>query len=213
MTCTLCREDVHKSFKGINDILFWQCNNCNLIFKDVEFLPSPEAEKLRYSQHNNTPDCKGYVEHLQQAIEPTLPFIYEGMTGLDFGCGPNPVLSQLMSDSGYECYHYDPFFFPELPDERLEFMFATECFEHFFNPGRELNLITSLLIPAGVLTIITERWKDTTDFNTWWYARDNTHVCFFHDRTIEFICEHYGYETMHDDGEKLVILKKLVVGR
>ncbi|MDG5799261.1 class I SAM-dependent methyltransferase [Marinilabiliaceae bacterium ANBcel2] len=182
-----------------------------LIFKDPKNFLSPESEKKRYKEHNNQPDNKGYVNFLSKALEPTLPFLKEAMSGLDFGCGPNPVLASMIKKKGFECDHYDPFFYPELPDERKEFIFATECFEHFFNPANELQLISSLLCPSGTITIMTNQWDESTDFNSWYYLKDNTHIAFYHSATFDFICKKFGFSKEYDDGESVVVLSKNVV--
>ena len=80
------------------------------MFKDPELHPSAEEEEYRYAQHNNSDDCPGYRDFLNQALEPTLPYLDFGMEGLDFGCGPNPVLARMLDEAGYSCTYYDPFF-------------------------------------------------------------------------------------------------------
>ncbi|TCO08380.1 class I SAM-dependent methyltransferase [Natronoflexus pectinivorans] len=210
MTCPLCKNQESTSFIGINDILFWKCPSCYLIYKDQSFHPTPNEEELRYNHHHNNSECEGYVDSLNQALEPSRNYIDKHMVGLDFGCGPEPVLAKMLEETSAECYHYDPIFFPELPDERLDFVISTETFEHFSHPSQELNLITSLLIPSGILTVMTHRWKDDTNLADWWYMRDQTHVCFFHDKTFEYICKKYGFSTEYDDGDKVIILRKII---
>jgi hypothetical protein len=210
MTCTLCQHEATESFTGVDNIKFWKCNNCYLVFKDSSFHLHADKEKERYSQHNNTDECPGYKDFLNQALEPASKFVQKGMEGMDFGCGPNPVLAKMITQAGYDCSYFDPFFFPQLPDERQDFIFATECFEHFFNPVKELNLITSLLIPSGYLIVMTHRWNESTDFNSWWYMRDETHVSFLHLKTFEYLCQRYGLDIVYDDGEKVIILQKIV---
>ncbi|HKL71418.1 MAG TPA: methyltransferase domain-containing protein, partial [Marinilabiliaceae bacterium] len=122
-----------------------------------------------------------------------------------------PVLPSIIEKDGFICELYDPYFFPELPDERKDFIFATECFEHFFEPAKEMQLITSLLIPQGVLSIMTQRWDEETAFSTWWYAQDKTHVLFFHNDTFKYICRQFNFSVLHDDGEKVIVLQKNVV--
>src|SRR5690606_19185702 len=101
--------------------------------------------------------------------------------------------------------------FPELPDERQDFIFATECVEHFFNPHQELKLLTALLRPAGTLTVMTDLWGENTDLETWWYIRDSTHVSFYHAKTFDYICSKYGYDIAYSDNQKVMVLRKRVV--
>lgn len=211
MKCLLCNHPNPISLKGKNKIQFWQCPQCKLTYKDPSLFPKSHEEKHRYLKHTNSLADNGYVNFLSQAVEPTLPFLTHNAFGLDFGCGPSPVLQSLIEKNGYTCELYDPYFFPELPDERKDFIFATECFEHFFEPAKEMQLITSLLIPQGVLSIMTQRWNEETDFSTWWYAQDKTHVLFFHNDTFQYICKRFNFSVLHDDGEKVIVLQKNVV--
>lgn len=208
--CPLCLGFVERSLLGPLNYQLWHCNNCELVFKDEKHWPSQQAEKERYLEHNNE-ETQGYIDFLKQALSPALQFFEPGMEGLDFGCGPNPVLSKMIQEAGFECFNYDPIFFPEFPDERMDFIFATESFEHFFNPYQELKLITALLRPGGLLTIMTHRWKEKEKLSDWWYLRDKTHVTFYHRKTFDYICSEFGYSVLFDDGEKVLVLEKDVV--
>lgn len=209
--CPLCSHIVNSNFTGGVNTKLWHCNNCELIFKDPSERPSYDNEEQRYREHNNNDQNKGYVDFLKQAVNPALSFLAPEMTGLDFGCGPNPVLSTIVKQSGYDCLNYDPFFFPDLPDERMDFIFATESFEHFFYPCREIKMITALLHPSGILTVMTHRWKELDNIASWWYVRDKTHVSFYHRKTFDYICSKYGYNILYDDGEKVLVMEKVVV--
>lgn len=210
MNCRLCNNSHTKSFTRKDNTLFWECSQCKLIYKDSSHFPEPRQEKLRYLKHFNSSDDTGYVNFLNQAIHPTVPHLSHNARGLDFGCGPSPVLQTLIGEHGFTCDVYDPHFFPELPDERKEFIFATECFEHFFEPAKEIQLITSLLIPHGILTIMTQRWNEETDFLNWWYTHDTTHVIFFHNKTFQYICQQFNFSVLYDDGKNVIILQKNV---
>jgi len=188
---------------------YFFCENCYLISVDKKCFPSGEKEKQRYLTHNNGIQFQGYVDFLSRAITPSLQFLRKGMTGLDYGCGHAPTLSRLMESHGYPCENYDPFFVKHPLDKKFDFIFSTEVFEHFFYPERELRKIKSLLNENGLLTVMTQRWKDRDHFAHWQYARDTTHVCFYHSRTFDFICEEFGFEKLHDDGRELLILKAL----
>lgn len=209
--CPLCLNAVDETFTDSLDIKIWICNHCELIFKDPGSRPSHDEERARYLVHQNNNGNQGYINFLKKAVNPAIDFIEPGSEGLDFGCGPNPVLSEIVKEAGFACLNYDPIFFPEFPDERMDFIFATECFEHFFNPMREMNLMTALLRPGGFLIIMTQQWKDKEQLADWWYMRDKTHVAFYHQKTFDYICEQFGYTIQFDDGEKVLILQKDVV--
>lgn len=209
--CPLCFQGVHQQLRGPLNIELYHCDNCELIFKNKEDRPSQTEETERYLEHNNDESSKGYVDFLKKAVQPALNFMEAGMEGLDFGCGPNPVLSQIVNEAGFSCANYDPLFFPELPDERMDFIFATECFEHFFHPNKEMRLITALLRPGGILTIMTNRWRELEKVADWWYVRDKTHVVFYHQKSFEYLCKTFGYSVLFDDGESVLVLQKEVV--
>src|SRR5690606_19582436 len=130
--CPLCQH-ISKENKiiGPDQRKFLFCEKCYLVFVHADFLPSALNEKGRYLQHQNSIEDSAYVEFLNQAIQPALSFLEKENTGLDFGCGPVPVLSQLLGKLDLNCAYYDPFFFPQLDDTKhYDFVFATECLEH-----------------------------------------------------------------------------------
>lgn len=168
-----------------------------------------DEEKKRYSFHQNSIENEGYVQFLSRIIEPAMQYLSAGMTGIDYGCGPNPVLAQLSEIKGLKCNYYDPFFFPEINTERkYDFVFATECFEHFFRPADELKRICSILNTGGILGIMTEFVTDTTDFCNWYYKNDPTHVCFYGEKSLEYICNTYGFNELYNDKQRVIILRK-----
>lgn len=211
MFCPLCLASVDSTITGPLDLKLWHCHNCELVFKDPKHRPSQSEEEQRYLKHQNDKSDKDYIEFLKHAINPALEFFEPEAEGLDFGCGPNPVLSSIVKEVGYECSNYDPIFFPDFPDERMDFLFATESFEHFFNPIRDIKLITAILRPGGILTVMTNRWKELDQLTDWWYIRDKTHVAFYHRKTFDYICAQFGYSILFDDGDKVIILEKGVV--
>ena len=207
--CPLCAENKRiMRVKGPVDRLFLHCENCFLIFTDSGDHPSIEDERIRYLTHNNSIENIGYIDFLNRAIKPALKFIEPGMAGLDYGCGPRPVLSLLIEKSGLTCDNYDPIFFPDLNKEKqYDFIFATECAEHFFCPGREFQQIIGLLKPGGILTLMTELWKNTDEFKSWWYPRDFTHVTFYHQETLKFISKRYDLTCLFMDGKSVCVFR------
>lgn len=211
--CPLCRNTKNNtSVNGADVRQYFYCNNCHLIFVSPSFHLSSEAEKSRYQFHQNNIEDKGYVAFLNKAIQPALPFMNTAMKGLDYGCGPSPTLSKLLQQQGYACSDYDPYFFPELnANHKYDFIFATECFEHFFQPEKELNTISELLNDNGLLIIMTEQWQTIEHFATWYYPKDPTHVCFYHSHTFNFIAEKFQFEILYNDKKRVVVLRKISV--
>ncbi len=194
---------------GPRNRLYYCCGRCRLIFVDPSYFPSAEAEERRYRTHNNSIDSPGYVSFLMQAVETARPYMRQGMRGLDYGCGPVPTLSILLEQHGVPCENYDPFFFPDFPDKTFDIIFATECVEHFFHPARELTRIRNLLAADGMLVIMTEKWISFESFRDWYYARDFTHVAFYHADTMAYIGRRFGFERLASDNPKVTALRNI----
>lgn len=209
MECTLCQSEHTQLLSVKNDSRsYFLCRVCSLIFVDPGYYVSPASEKARYLEHDNGLHHKGYVNFLQKIIQPSLPFISPEMKGLDYGCGPKPTLSRLLAQQGICCYDYDPLFHFDHPLESYDFIFATECMEHFQQPSREWQKITALLKKGSTLSIMTEQWKSLETFQTWHYKRDLTHISFYHAQTFDYISQYFGYTIVYSTGKRAIILKK-----
>lgn len=185
------------------------CGRCGLLYMDSCDRLSADEEKTRYSFHRNSIDDDGYVAFLNRVIEPAMQYIESGMEGTDYGCGPNPVLAKLLESEGISCDYYDPFFFPQgKTNKKYDFVFATECFEHFFNPGHELEKLCAMLNSGGTLNIMTELMDESTDFVNWYYKNDPTHVCFYSQKCINYICDAYNFKQLYNDQHRVIILRK-----
>lgn len=207
--CPLCyTESFEADVKGPIGRFFHLCDNCKLVFEGKNNRPARNEEIERYLEHNNGIQHEGYVKHLNRAIKPALKYLQPGFRGLDFGCGPVPTLNKLMEREGFTCEFYDPIFFTEPPLGNFDFIFATECFEHFFRPAHEFRKIDGLLKTGGILVVMTHLWNDTTRFKKWGYAHDPTHVVFYHVHTFRFIAAHFDYEILEIKKERVIILQK-----
>jgi len=210
IVCPMCLSNkLFTQLGGPSQRYYQLCHHCQLIFMERKFLPDIITERTRYQAHQNGFEDAGYVQFLQQAITPALPYLNTTMRGLDYGCGPTPTLAGLLKAQGLNCENYDPFFFPALPDSKYDFIFATEVIEHFFNPNQDLQHIQGLLKPGGILTIMTEPWESVEKFSAWHYARDNTHVCFYHANTMAYICSQYGLKKLTSPTPRVSVLKKV----
>lgn len=207
--CPLCSTTYSaQTFKSADNRLFYQCENCFLIFSDKSFLPSSEKEKQRYDLHQNSIDDVEYVTFLNQAIHPALNFINSSNIGLDYGCGKNAVLSKLLVKYHIDCDNYDVFYFSELADKTYDFIFCTETAEHFFTPKIDFEKIVSHLIKGGYFILMTEFWNNDIDFTSWYYARDYTHVSFYHQNTFNFIAHKFNLSIVFNDAKRVVIFIK-----
>lgn len=206
--CPLCGSNEVDDFAEASHRHFLVCKRCSLVFAEPADLPDPSTEKNRYQQHQNSKADEGYVKFLKQAIEPALELISSESRMLDYGCGPEPVLSQLLEEKGFYCQNFDPFFYPKEPEEKFDCIFSTETFEHFHYSHKELKKLTHLLNENGLLVVMTEFYQDAAHFSNWWYTRDFTHVTFYNQSTFEYICSHFGFTLQYTDGKRVVILRK-----
>lgn len=209
LPCPLCMTCHEKQIiTGADQRKYYLCAQCSLIFIDPCHHLSPEEEKQHYATHENHLQNKGYVRFLNQLLEPMLPYLDSLMHGLDYGCGPEPTLSQLVKQHGIACDDYDPFFANAALRPPYDFILATECLEHFYYPKKEFQRMCEWLKPGGVLGIMTEHWATLEQFKTWYYTKDPTHVCFYHEKTLEYLCRHYGLVRLWDDNKRVSIFRR-----
>lgn len=174
---------------------FHDCDNCGLAFVEPAQRPAADEERARYETHENRPDDKGYRAFLARAADPLLARLPVGAEGLDYGSGPGPTLSRMMSEAGRPTRDYDPFFAPDQTalERSYDFITCTETAEHFFDPAAEFDRLDALLRPGGWLAVMTTVRDDAQPFAEWWYARDPTHVCFYRWRTMEWVARVHGW--------------------
>ncbi len=194
-SCPLCSTMVDATFFQESARRYFRCAVCDLIFLHPDNRPLPLDEARRYMEHENHAGDAGYVQFLRTLADPMRAATPVGSRGLDFGCGPAPVLAEILSATGRPTRHYDPLFFP---DESLlvatyDFVTCSEVVEHAHDPADLFWQLTSLVRPHGKLAVMT-RWHDAnTEFDRWWYRRDLTHVCFYSAETMQWIAVRFGY--------------------
>lgn len=185
------------------------CDGCGLIFAAPADRLTVQEQKERYLLHDNRIEDRDYCNFLTRAIKEAEPFLAPGAKGLDYGCGHGPVLSRLLERRGFAMTDYDPIFFDVPLEAEYDFVFSTECFEHFEEPAREIPKVLARLKTGGVLTIMTELWGAGTDFNDWYYAADPTHVSFFSEKSLDHLCAAFGLERIAGDGRRVFVFRKL----
>lgn len=192
----------------------WRCQACHAVFKDPKVYLSSTLEKARYDTHNNTIDNEGYVQYLTTFMDQAVkPFIEEG-SALDYGCGPGPVLGELLTRRGFDVSNYDPFYAPNeaLLNKKYDLITLTEVLEHVFDPNKVFQTLAQALKPEGILAVMTSFVpRSNEDYLTWWYKRDATHVVFYHLKSFEALAERYGLTMLHTDHQKIITLKKVTL--
>jgi protoporphyrinogen oxidase len=172
------------------------CPHCALVWVPETQRLSADAEKARYDLHQNDGDDPGYRRHLQRLTAPLIAALPDGATGLDFGCGPSPVLQSMLVDAGYPTEIYDPFYAPDksVLEERYDFIVATEVVEHLSAPGVELDRLWERLRPDGILALMTQLRSPKRNFADWHYKNDPTHIVFFAEQSLRHLASRWGAE-------------------
>jgi len=69
--------------------------------------------------------------------------------------------------------------------------------------------LKDLLKEDGYLVVMTSfRTMDVTDFLSWWYRRDTTHISFYHVKTFEEIVHRVGLKIVKHNQKNVIILKR-----
>ena len=209
--CPLCQTDTPaEHYHQDRKLEYLQCPRCHLVYVHPSNLPSKDVEKLEYSLHENSADDEGYVRFLSRLLHPLQPYLSKQVSVIDFGCGPEPVLAQLMEQKGAEVALYDPFFAnrPENLTRQYHIITCTEAIEHFHQPHKEWALWLKMLKPNGMLAIMTKRVIDKTRFAQWHYKNDPTHVSFFSEVTFTYLAEQHGFIVEFPSND-VVFMKKV----
>ncbi|WP_087023238.1 class I SAM-dependent methyltransferase [Thaumasiovibrio subtropicus] len=209
-TCPLCEaaDVAHYHQDARRD--YFQCQQCSLIFADPDKRLDPAMEKEVYDQHENNSEDLGYRRFLSRVATPLLDKLpAESLKGLDFGSGPGPTLSVMMSEAGHQVAIYDPYFAPDrsVLAQTYDFITCTEAIEHFYTPYQEWQQLLGMLKPGGWLGIMTKLALDYDAFARWHYKNDPTHVSFFSQATFSYLAERDGLD-VEFVGNDVILLRK-----
>ncbi|MCR4341111.1 MAG: class I SAM-dependent methyltransferase [Gemmatimonadaceae bacterium] len=194
--CPLCHAARPRSVESGDGKGYFACRVCHLIYLTPSRRLSAADERARYELHNNDRGDPNYVLFLRRLADPLVERLRPGARGLDFGCGPTPVLSEMLAAAGFPCAAYDPFFAPDetLLDKRYDFITCSEVVEHAHDPARMFATLRRMLAPGGMLGVMTMFYPGEDAFADWWYRRDPTHVCFYAEATMRWIGEWHGWK-------------------
>ncbi|WP_237060760.1 class I SAM-dependent methyltransferase [Microbulbifer sediminum] len=188
---------------------YHQCARCALVFVPADFHLSAAAERAYYDLHENSLDDSGYRQFLSRCADPLLEVLPPASRGLDFGCGPAPLLARMLSSAGHSVALHDAYYAPgsSVLEESFDFIVATEVVEHLSAPGDVLELLWSRLRQGGLLALMTKLVISPERFASWHYIRDPTHICFFSKHTFAWLAEHLGAGLEYADRD-VVFLRK-----
>ncbi|MEJ2742987.1 MAG: class I SAM-dependent methyltransferase [Gammaproteobacteria bacterium] len=200
-----CTSQTSSYFHHDKQRIYLRCQSCHLVYVPPQYHLSFEEQKCVYDQHENHAEHTGYRHFLSRLLNPLLTRLPSSSSGLDFGCGPSPVLAGMIQSAGHHVTLYDPLYAnnPAVLHAQYDFITATEVIEHVFDPARELNTLWNCLRPNGILALMTKLVKDQNAFTTWHYIRDITHINFFSPETFQWLsqcwhteCEFIGADVM-----------------
>lgn len=199
LNCPLCCGPA-TGFAADRHRRFLRCPCCALVFADPRTHLDAAAERAEYDLHHNDLADPGYRRFLSGLATPLLARLEAGMAGLDFGCGPGPLLARMMREAGMQMAVYDPIYAPERSalKRRYDFVTCTEVVEHFRQPAKNWGQLTSLLAPGGWLGVMTGLTSEdpvgdpAERFLKWRYKDDLTHVSFHGLETMRWIARRHG---------------------
>jgi len=210
-TCSICDEEALNLFFAQNDRSFLRCSNCLSIFLEKACLLNHNEEKSHYDWHNNDVFDEGYRSFTSPISNVILASHSPKERGLDFGAGPGPVISQVLSEHGYQVALYDPFYHKNdvVFSEKFDFIFACEVVEHFHDPMSEFLRLYNLLLPNGKLYLMTHLFNDSVpvNFEDWYYKNDPTHAVIYHDKSIAYIAKKIGFIKHTIEGRLITLFK------
>lgn len=198
--CSICNSKTKTVKHSKTSVLFHECPTCQLITRELSDYFSHQEEVERYLQHQNSIDDSSYQNYFVQFIVETKLLENKDnriVNGLDFGSGPTPVLAHVLTHN-YQVNMdiYDPIFSPNpvYENKLYDFITCTEVIEHIKNPLETFNLFNKLLVPNGLLAIMTQFHPNHENlFLDWFYIRDRSHISFFTLRTVETLAAKTGF--------------------
>ncbi|WP_323843929.1 class I SAM-dependent methyltransferase [Microbulbifer magnicolonia] len=174
-----------------------------------EFHLTQAEERAYYDLHENSLQDLGYRRFLSRCAIPLLAELPPASEGLDFGCGPAPLLAQMLAEGGHRVELYDSYYVPNKGAMKrdYDFVVATEVIEHLSAPGDELTRLWQRLRPGGLLALMTKPVISRERFANWHYIRDPTHICFFSVQTFRWLADHLHAELQFAESDVIFLRK------
>ena len=195
--CRLCGNEM-VFFTNTRNKNYYRCHQCDSIQLEESQILNPIKEKIRYDSHNNDVLDLGYQKFVSPITNYVLTHFKKDAEGLDFGAGPGPVISKLLSEKGYSIIQYDPHYHPnhEVLDHQYDYIIACEVIEHFNHPKKEFKQLKKSIKPNGQWIFMTDLYDNQIQFDQWYYKNDETHIIFYTRKTLEFIKITYNFKNL-----------------
>ncbi|WP_425448096.1 class I SAM-dependent methyltransferase [Dethiothermospora halolimnae] len=212
ISCKICNNKVDIIYDEKFDNKYYSCTECEFIFIDEDHMVSKKREVKQYNQHENTLDNEGYVNMFKDFLNrAVLPWKDNIKKALDFGCGPGPVLKELLKSEGFDVDIYDFYFQPEkvFENKKYDLITSTEVFEHLSEPRKTFKMLKEHLNREGILSIMTLfHTNDEEDFKKWWYRRDPTHISFYTPKTLKILGNIFDMKIVYIGDKNTCVFRK-----
>ena len=204
--CKICGSTIREVV--IDKIEYQICDNCGFLAKNERFIPTNNEEYNRYLLHDNNSN-DGYVLYQEKFYNDIKDYL--GKSVLDYGCGNNHILSNIIEKNGHESSYYDLYFYPNEKYEKARYdaIILEEVIEHLSNPLEVLKTLIPLLNLEGNLIIRTQFIPQDLMTKKWWYLRDLTHISFFNFSTFKYLSKLLSLQIIYCNEKDLIILKKV----
>lgn len=203
--CKICGRNTKKI--TIDNVNYDFCGYCGFLCKTKEFILEPKLEFDRYQKHNNSSN-EDYINYQEKFYFEIKEFL--GKNVLDFGCGANHILSDILNKNNINSSYYDLYFYPDENYKKnlYDAIILEEVIEHIENPLLVLQDLAMLLNPNGKIIIRTRLIPENVFNIKWWYLRDCTHISFFDYNTFLYLSKLLSLSIIYCNDKDLVILKK-----
>lgn len=217
--CVFCGADSSDRIEA-GTYIYWACPVCGGIALDRAQCLPPDAERDRYTLHENTLANAGYRRYLEDFLEAVLSFPDIKRAGacpswklFDYGSGPEPALVSLMRARGFDARGWDPYFAPETErfSDGADLVTCLEVAEHFKDPVRDFALLAKCARSGGFIAVGThllDVLESPEAFASWWYRQDRTHVSFYARKTLSLVAERAGLIVIGQAAPNVTILRK-----
>ena len=209
--CQVCQSDNVQPISSVEALSCLQCSCCHAVWLAACDRPPPVTGQSVQKLHSNDPTDAGYRAHLDGLVQALNGKLKVGSVGLDYGCGPNPGLAQLLFEAGYIMNLYDPFYAPDPVrlERTYDFITCNEVVEHFEEPMEEFSRLNALLKPGGWLGILTSYQIDSDGFQAWHRRQDPASFVFYQAETFQAIAARFGGDCIFPANNVVLIQKSV----
>lgn len=204
MICPLCFKSQNLTvISGPDDRLFRNCSHCKLNFTNTKL----KRSEISVAKQNNK---VAKSSKLMKKLLETVNFSGErGGKAICIGTKVGVDFQNALQKTGYDFDFEETNYISSGSEPAYDLVMAIGTFEDFFFPAKEVDQITNLLAPEGILIIVTDLWQNLEQFSKWTFAKNPHHVSFFHEDTFNYVCEKYGFKKLSFEEGRIMVLEKL----